>query len=243
MITADRSVIGVGLYTASQAAGIIRVSLEGKEKLPSTSTIRRWLRGTVVPYGEERREYAPIVQDQIPGDPHFSFVNFIELWFITFFRSEGVSFQVIRKAAEEATRLLGPHPFALHGFSTDGASIFADLRERGTRIAGLPERTVMEELNRGQIVMRELVKPYLREITWGEDFASMFWPCGPERGIVLDPTRCFGQPIVAEDAIPTRALYRRHKAGDAMELLAEWYRTSVEAVRAAIEFEQQLEMA
>ncbi len=179
----------------------------------------------------------------MPGDRHFSFVNFIELWFITFFRSEGVSFQVIRKAAEEATRLLGPHPFAVEGFSTDGASIFADLHARGTSIPGVPAEIVMEELNRGQIVMRDLVKPYLREITGGTDFASMFWPRGPEEGIVMDPTRCFGQPIIAADTIPTRALYRRYRAGDDMKLLADRYETSVEAVRTAVEFEQRLEMA
>lgn len=243
MVTTERSIIGLGLYTVPQAARIIRVSLEGRPKLPPASTISRWLRGTVVPYRGQFREYAPIVEDQLPGDKHFSFVNFIELWFITFFRSEGVSFQVIRKAAEEATRLLGPHPFAVEGFSTDGASIFADLRARRTRVPGLPAETVMEELHRGQLVMRDLVRPYLREITWGADFASMFWPLGPEEGIVMDPTRCFGQPIVATDTIPTLALYRRYKAGDDMELVADWYETSVEAVRAAVEFEQRLEMA
>lgn len=59
MITADRSIIGLGLYTVPQAARIIRVSLEGKPKLPPASTISRWLHGTVVPYRGQPREYPP----------------------------------------------------------------------------------------------------------------------------------------------------------------------------------------
>ncbi len=243
MVTTEQSIIGKGLYRVDQAARIIRVSLSGKDKLPPASTVYNWVRGRPSAYAGQRQRYAPIIQDDFPDDPHISFVNFVELWFIAFFRSEGVSAQVIRRAAEEAARLLGPHPFAVQRFSTDGQGIFADLRAREIRVPGVPKEDVMEQLEKGQIVMAHIVRPYLREISWGVDLAEAFWPCTPDVDIVMDPKRCFGQPIVGADTIPTRTLYRRFRAGDTIDQLAESYRTSLQAVQAAVDFERRLETA
>lgn len=124
MITTDRSIIGIGLYDAMQATRIIRVGLSERPWLPSYDSVRRWIRGWP---GQGRGRYEPVVSDELPDDRRFTFTNLIELWFVSLFRSEGVSLQVIRRSADEVAKILGhEHPLAFQRFYTDGRSIFAD---------------------------------------------------------------------------------------------------------------------
>lgn len=108
---------------------------------------------------------------------------------------------------------------------------------------GMAPRRVMEELNRAQTVMSGLVKPYLRKVEWTDQFAELLWPCGRDYGVVLDPRRCFGQPIIHADTIPTKTIYRQHVAGDAHRAIADWFDISLRSVETAVDFEQRLKQA
>jgi uncharacterized protein (DUF433 family) len=58
---------------------------------------------------------------------------------------------------------------------------------------------------------------------------------------VIDPTICFGKPIVEAVGIPTAVLAAAHQANDKdEELVGEWYNVSPSYVLAAVEFETSM---
>ena len=225
--------LGVGFYSYADAARIIGI--------PSAK-LRRWVRdydhythaGII-----ERR--ALIVHHYGPQDRVLSFLELIELLFISLFRREGLSLKAIREAAVTAARWYATdYPFAIKRFSTDGRHIFA------TMANGANARDLLAELGRGQFALPTVIDPFLRKIEYsGDELAKAFWPLGRDQRIVLDPDRAFGQPIDAETGVPTDILYRAFKAEgeNSIQRVANWYEVPVEAVEAAIAFEHTLSAA
>ena len=229
------TMIGRGLYAPKQVACLANLKLETSF---SAEHFRRWARG----YESAGRSYAPVIIPEIEDDrDRITFVEFIELLFVASYRSLGISPQVIRAAAHEGARLFETkHPFAVTRFRTDGKSIFAELERVGAARLGIPEELLVEDLPRAQMVFAEMVEPYFRDIDWGELEAQAYWPCGRDGRIVLDPRRCYGQPIDAATGVATDALYSFVASGDAPETVAEWYEVPVAAVNAAVQFERAL---
>ena len=149
--------------------------------------------------------------------------------------------QVIRSAAEEAARRFDtPYPFAVQRFDTDGQRIFATLQ-----VEPMEERVVFE-MGKGQLVFDTVVRPFFRKLEYQEGGDALrYWPMDREGRIVLDPQRSFGKPIDAETGVPTRVLYDAVLAGDGQppELVARWFGVPIEAVEAAVAFEQSLPAA
>jgi uncharacterized protein (DUF433 family) len=222
--------VGIGLYTFPEAARIIGIK---------PAKLRRWV-------SQYRRkasgaEYLskPVISRYFRDDEHvLTFLELVELLFIKLFREDGVSMQVIRKAAEEAARRFDtPYPFAVKRFDTDGHRIFATLREETQE-----ERSVVE-LGKGQHVFDVVVRPFFRKLEYqdGGD-ALRYWPRDRDGRVVLDPQRSFGKPIDAETGVPTRALYDAVLAGGGQlpEVVAEWFGVPLGAVEAAVAFERSL---
>ena len=71
---------------------------------------------------------------------------------------------------------------------------------------------------------------------------SEFWPLETAGRIVLDPQRRLGEPIDAETGVPTVTIRNALKAGGGQEeaAVAAWYGIPIEAVRAAVQFEESL---
>ena len=67
-----------------------------------------------------------------------------------------------------------------------------------------------------------------------------WWPLGESRGVVLDPTRNFGRPIVSRHGVPTEVLAAAAKAAGSAEEVARWYEMPAAEIADAIEFERQL---
>jgi uncharacterized protein (DUF433 family) len=145
---------------------------------------------------------------------------------------------VIRRAAEEAARTFGtPYPFAVKRFDTDGRRIFATLQ------SATSEERVLVELGQGQSVFEHVVRPFFRKLEHhGTGDALRYWPMDREGRVVLDPERAFGQPIDAETGVPTRVLRDAVMAGagQSPEDVAWWFGVPVEAVLAAVSYEQSL---
>jgi hypothetical protein len=168
---ADRALIGVGLYSLSEAERLTRVPASG---------IRRWLFG----YRYRQGEVGPVWHGQIdPVDDTFAlgFLDLIEIRFVHAFRQHGVGWRVIRDATKHAAEILGSdHPFATWKFRTDGKRIFAELGEA----TGDP---VLIDSTRSQFAFHAVVAPSLYkglEFS-GEDEAVRWFPMWPKRQVVI----------------------------------------------------------
>src|SRR5581483_4481993 len=164
MHTDERSLVGVGLYSFPDAAHIIGTDAR---------TLRQWAKS--YHYRARGVEYIhrPVITRYL-GDAEnaLTFLELIELLFVRVFRSEGVSMQVIRKAADAAARRFDtPYPFAVRRFDTDGKNIFATLAAEPGDVL------VAEDLARGQYVFQEVVRPYFRKLDYGDNAEALkFWP-------------------------------------------------------------------
>ena len=220
---------GLGIYTYSEAARLAGVrSVE----------LRRWLRGYVSGKGERGRLQPPLWASELAdtGIDGVTFHDLLEVRFVKEFRKIGLSLQAIRIAATNARELLdSPYPFTCKGFQTDGKSIFVDaLRESG--------ETELLDLLKRQYVFDKIVRPSLYAgIEFGTDKRATRWyPMERSKAVVLDPTIAFGKPIVTKAALRTDILHDAWLAENKdRRRVARLYEVPVEAVDAAIRFEQR----
>lgn len=222
--------VGVGLYSFPEAARIIGIK---------PAKLRRWV-------GQYRRkatgaEYLskPVVSRYFPDGEHIlTFLELVELLFVKLFREQGVPMVIIREAAVEAARRFDtPYPFAVKRFDTDGQRIFATLREESQEERGIVE------LGKGRYVFDAVVRPFFRKLEYQDSGDALrYWPRDREGRVVIDPQRAFGKPIDAETGVPTRALYDAVLAGGGQSpaAVAEWFGVPLDAVEAAVAFEQSL---
>lgn len=221
----QKSYLGVGLYTYPEAARIVGVS---------PAKLRRW--ATEFTYRLDSRHYQnkPVIRRYFEDEPVLTFLEVVELLFIRLFRDEGVSMPTIRRAAERAAeRFRSDYPFAVERFDTDGKHIFATLCDEAA------SRRDVEDLERGQLAFERVVRPFFRKLEYRGD-ALRLWPRDRDGRVVIDPVRRFGKPIDAESGVPTSVLYQATLAGNgtSIEEVASWYEVSVDAVKAAVDYEQ-----
>ncbi len=225
--------LGVGFYSYADAARIIGIA-PGK--------LRRWVRDYDYYIHARRGDSRPlVVRHFAPEDRVLSFLELIELLFISLFRQEGLSLATIRQAAETASQWFSTnYPFAIKQFNTDGRFIFATLASETN------SRDILAELGKGQLAFPTVVEPFLRKLDYRADnLANAFWPLGRQERVVLDPERSFGKPIDAETGVPTSVLYNavRAEGSGSIGRIARWYEVPTAAVEAAIAFERSLEAA
>ena len=227
------SLLGVGVYTPSEAARLTGVS---------TGRIKRWLSGYAFKSGEEVHASPPVWQPEVPSGDSLvlSFRDLLEVRFVDAFRRHGVSWKSIRIAAEHAAQILqDSHPFSTQRFKTDGRSIFAEiLQETG-------EESLLD-LVKSQYGLKTILEPFLFE---GLEFAEVgiapvrWWPLGLDRRVVIDPEMSFGQPIVTPESVPTTILAKAFKAEGSFQAVARWYMVDPKSVEDAVEFENRLSKA
>jgi uncharacterized protein (DUF433 family)/DNA-binding transcriptional MerR regulator len=226
---AGQSYLGIGLYTVPEAARLLRVPAR---------KLRRWAEGYTFADGRFseplfQRDYPELAARRI-----LTFQDLIELSLVSQFRQKGVSMPAIRAAAKwAAEQFRTNHPFAVKRFHTDGKRLFAE-GEIPVNGKGGRER-LYRELPTYQYVL-DLAEEFFQKLDYEDDQVRHYWPLGKHRPVVLDPARAFGQPIDPDSGVPTRVLYEMHQAGQSVEEIADWFRVTPDAVRAAVEFEQSL---
>jgi uncharacterized protein (DUF433 family) len=223
--------LGVGIYTRAEVARLAELQ---------PSRVNRWVQGYSFKsrHGAARKS-PPIFSPDLPvveGRPALSFQDLVEVLFVKAFLEHGVSIHAIRRAAEAAAEIFKvKHPFCIQRFETDGRSVIA-------RIVDDVGEEHMLDLARGQHVFTQVFAPLLRRLDYdlGSGDASRWWPLGKGKPVVLDPGRSFGAAIVTPSAVPTRAIYGAHLAGEPRKRIAAWFRVSEAEVRAAVEFEKRI---
>ncbi len=223
------NILGVGLYSVPEAARLTRVPA-GK--------IRGWINGYSQRLEAGKRS-VPLIHRQIPtveNKPALGFLDLLEVKFVNWLISYGVSWKTIRIAADRARdQLHYEHPFALARFHTDGKAIFLETQEEtGDR--------KLNDLTKNNFAMYEILEDSFREgIEFNrEGIASIWRPSKRSPQIVLDPGRSFGRPIDDPSGIPTEVLADAYKAEGSFERVGAWYGVSAATVRAAVEFELEL---
>lgn len=228
-----RELLGIGLYTVPEAALMTGVS---------AARIRRWLRGYDYVSGAAVRHSDPVWRPDLPsldGALALSFRDLIEVRFVDYFLSAGVTWKTLREAAPDAAEIVGSsHPFSTHSFRTDGKRIFAEMRARSA--AGRQFLDVV----RKQYGIPEVIAPRLyRGLEFSGERVVRWFPLSGSKKVVIDPRVGFGQPTVDPEGVPTSVLAGAVRAKGSIESVAAWYAVGKKAVRDAVEFEKTLHAA
>lgn len=233
---AAERLLGIGIYTIPEAVRLTRVS---------AGRIRRWVAGYEWSTVAAKRHSPPVWRPDIEaldGSIALSFRDLQEIRFVDAFLNAGVSWKKLRAIGEKASRRYGTtHPFSTRDFLTDGVTIYDEEMRRDREMS-------LEDLHEGQFAFHRIMAPSLRH---GLEFAPSgavvrWWPeagaTATSRIVVVDPERSFGQPIIAAKNVPTGIIAAAIavEPPDAESRVAEWFGTSIAAVRAAVRFEAQL---
>jgi uncharacterized protein (DUF433 family) len=216
---AVKTLVGTGSYGIPEASRFARVNVR---------TASRWIAGT----GDDRR--GRLFKTDLPSVGHrhaVSFLDLVDLLVVGRFRDEGVSFQTVRRVYARLRESLDtPHPFSHRRLLTDGTTIFMQTLDQ------VGDEHLHEVLT-GQKAMPEILKPYLKQIEYADDTQTAArWNIAP--GVVLDPARAFGKPIIASEGTTTFVLARAYWAnGEDAELVADLFDVSPESVHQAVAFE------
>jgi uncharacterized protein (DUF433 family) len=228
-VTADFSLIGIGLYTPAEAARLTGVA---------ASKIHRWLRGHTT--GET--SYPPVWQSTLEakvaledGRLFLSFLDLVQLRVADAFIRAGLSAQKVRRAIEYGSEIVqSDYPFANAKFRTDGKTVI--LHVLGSETDG---DKLIDLFRHGQYLMSKVIEPSLKGLEFEDDIAARWWPLGKIKGIVLDPKRQFGQPIDHASGVPTAVLCQAARAEGSPAAAARKFMVSLNSVNRALAFEQR----
>lgn len=237
----EEGLLGVGLYTAPEAARLLTFEVGAPIK---SKKVRRWLKGYSYKAGDVIRESAPIIGHRLAdtSEDLFTFAELIELLVVGAFRHHGVSSNVIRETRKCAEEMFGPNPFSRRKFDTNGREIFVSLT-RADLGEDIAEEQLTVEVIRGQGALDAIVRPLFHKIDFVDEVAGRFWPIDHDHDVVIDPERQFGRAIETVSGIPTDILYGMHKAGETIEAVASWYGAPLKGVRDAVKYEAALNKA
>jgi len=234
MTERDHRPLGVGIYSRSEAARLLKMT---------PSRVTRWLRGYSYwrpATSAQRHEQPPVVRSNlrpVGGALVLSFLDLMELRVIHALVDEvGLSLQQIRAAARVASDLFGTHyPFATRRVYHDQVTLFARLSDDA--VVELSKRDQ-------QLISAHVFEPYLTEVDFdpASSLANRWWPLGRAIPIVLDPRVAFGAPVVAGTATRTDVIATVAETTSPDEA-AHAYRMERRSVQAAIRFESELRAA
>ena len=220
--------VGKGLYSATEAAHIIRVP---------AATLRRWMFG----YQSKGVTYTGLWQPEIAETGVIGFHDLLELKLVHEFRQQGLSLAVIRTAARIAREEFGAsYPFTRQHFHTDGKRVFLEAAEQ-------MGDTHLVDIIRKQYVIDKVYRPsFVASIDYSKlGDAERWYPMNdtqhPDKSVVLDPQRAFGKPILTESGIPTRVLYNAYRLNEPLDVIAANYAITENAVKQAVLYESRLQ--
>lgn len=193
--------IGLGLYTVAQAARLLK---------RDPARLRRWLTGRRYRAADgSDRWAASLLTSQIgtiDGQLVLSFRDLMELRALDRFLASGLSIRLLRKAMQTARHAFDDdRPLSNRRFGTDGRTLYAGSAEDS-------KDGVMLDLVSGQYAPLRLIAPSLAADCDfdAREMPQRWWPLGKASGIVLDPARAFGQPLLDRPGLPVAAVSGPH---------------------------------
>lgn len=211
--------LGKGLYSYPEAARLTGISAR---------RVRDWFEAPVA--GTFR--HGRVLQGDYQTAGLISFLDLIEVTVAGHMRELGISLPSVRKArASLEIYLHTHHPFSHRDLYTDGRKVFVHLAK-----AAQKDPELIEVVSQ-QHAIPEVLMPYLKRVDY-DTVSNLARQWNIAQGVVIDPARSFGKPIVSNCAIPTSVLAAAYRANARnAEAVAEWYSVTAEDVQAAIQFE------
>jgi uncharacterized protein (DUF433 family) len=188
-------------------------------------------------YRQENKDrfMRPLISPAVRSPIGLSFWNLVEVYVLaTIRRKHEVSMPKVRRALEFVQKELGrKRPLIEQEFLTDGVSLFVE--QYGSLVnASQSGQEAMKNVLRDSLLRIERddrglalrIYPWLRE------------PGTEPRLVEIDPFRASGRLVIAATGIPTEAVAERFRAFESVEDLAADYGVGVEAIQAALRWEQ-----
>ena len=225
------SAIGVGSYTAPEAARLLKTS---------PANVNRWLRGYTYRRTGVEHQMPPLWTTQhAEVDEHLEigFRDLIELRFVKAFLDAGVGLLAIRNCLINAREFArDERPFSTRRFQTDGWTIFIESVE----LAGDAR---LLDLKKHQYAFKQVIERTFKDLDIEDDAVTRWRPFNGKQSIVIDPGRAFGQPIASQYGVPTVALADAVDAEGSVEDVARIFEVPIAVVRDAVQFEDGLKRA
>jgi uncharacterized protein (DUF433 family) len=219
--------VGIGLYTPSEAQRLTGI--------PATKLVR-WLRGHTVGDHPYERLWPPQIELH-DNRTYLGFRDLMEARVAAGFIDAGLSPQKVRQAIEIARNIVkDDRPLSTARLRTDGMTVFLQ------RVDETGDESLID-LFRKQYAFKRIVEPSLRNLDFEEGVPARWWPASKSVGIVVDPTRSFGQPVDDATGIPTRILSEAAISEGSVEGAAMVWRVPTASLRRAVSFEQELARA
>jgi uncharacterized protein (DUF433 family) len=214
--------LGRGVYSLSEAARLTGLKY---------NRVREWFRGRLP--GERRQPVFPGDYEPAGKDYAISFHDLIDLYVAGQLREHGVSLQTLRRVYDRLKTDLGtPHPFCRKELLTDGKTVFMRVLDDQS------EEEMVEVLTRQRIFTLVLL-PFLKTIDYDALSLARRWHIA--HLVVLDPTICFGKPVVEHKGVPTSILAAAYHANNQnADLVSDWYNVLSDHVLAAVQFERNM---
>jgi uncharacterized protein (DUF433 family) len=214
------TMLGQGIYGFPEAARLMGLK---------PARVREWFRGRSA--GKVRTpvflgDYQPVERDYA-----ISFLDLIDGFVAGQLREHGVSLQTLRRVYHRMKDdLQTPHPFCRRELLSDGKIVFL-------RCADDEGREELTEVLTKQRVFPQILLPFLQKIDYDQaTILAKRWRVADL--IVIDPTICFGKPVVEAVGIPTAILADAYHANERnAERVADWYNVHASHVLAAVRFE------
>lgn len=217
----DLTILGEGVYSPREAARLIG---------STPQEVLRWTRGS----GPNEPLWQAYYH-QIDDASELSFSDLIELRVVKAFRRAGLSLQSIRFAINFAQEKFEvDRPLSTLGFKTDGEEILTDALEKDGEYVSLSKKRA------GQKVFSEIVNQSLVDLEYEDDHVAR-WRPKFATGVVIDPRRYFGDPLLDDFGISTRTLFNEFLEFKDLSYLARVYEIPKLDVKNAIDFEMTLE--
>ncbi len=202
----------------------------------SPDRVRRWLKGYSYEYHAQLVNQRPVITGSRANETSFaSFLDLVDLLFVRRFLDHGISLQKLRKALDEASRILNTRHFARQNFFTDGRAIFLEVKQSGG--------AMLELLSGGQWVIAEIISELADQIEFDSrlGLASKWFPLGPDGSVVLDPMVAFGRPSIVGKGVMTANVYDFFLAeGRQVRPTCRWLDLTQQQVYDAVRFEESL---
>jgi uncharacterized protein (DUF433 family) len=219
------TMLGRGVYSLTEAARLTQLR---------PGRVRAWFQSL-----ESGRPGQPVFQSDYPpvgGDRAISFLDLIEVCIAGKLRAAEppVSLQHIRKVHQKLSLDTGQkHPFCVRDIYHSGGKIFTRSMDDQS------SNSVIEPLT-NQRYIDLIIMPFLRKIEYDEvSTLAKLWHIA--EGVVIDPARCFGKPIVERVGIATRVLASYYEAnGRDVQRVADWYGIDAEHIELAVAFEHRI---
>ena len=164
-----------------------------------------------------------------------SFLQLVELRFVSAMREAGIKLRAIRAAREYLAKAFKTEfPFADLRLKHNGQNIIVDLEET----EGPVFRDIVLIADRGgQYSWKDIIGRKFDEFEYVDTIARRWYVGGKGSPILIDPHIAFGAPQVR--GIPTWVIQNRHSGGESSKEIAEDFGLTQKLVKQALSFERR----